>query len=37
MTCRAALWHNLVRVGADALLIDQTSGMIIEVDYGVFY
>jgi len=26
-----------VRVGADALLIDQTSGMIIEVDYGVFY
>jgi Ni/Co efflux regulator RcnB len=26
-----------VRVGGDALLIDQTSGMIIEVDYGVFY
>jgi Ni/Co efflux regulator RcnB len=29
-----AIW---VRVGGDALLIDQTSGMIIEVDYGVFY
>jgi Ni/Co efflux regulator RcnB len=29
-----AIW---VRVGSDALLIDQTSGMIIEVDYGVFY
>lgn len=29
-----AVW---VRVGSDALLIDQTSGMIIEVDYGVFY
>ncbi|HEV7960878.1 MAG TPA: RcnB family protein [Rhizomicrobium sp.] len=29
-----AVW---VRVNDDALLIDQTSGMIIEVDYGVFY
>lgn len=29
-----AIW---VRVGDDALLIDQTSGTIIEVDYGVFY
>jgi Ni/Co efflux regulator RcnB len=29
-----AIW---VRVGADALLIDQSSGTIIEVDYGVFY
>ena len=29
-----AIW---VRVGDDALLIDQYSGMIIEVDYGVFY
>jgi Ni/Co efflux regulator RcnB len=26
-----------VRVGSDALLIDQDSGEIIEVDYGVFY
>ena len=26
-----------VRVGADALLIDQFSGEIIQVDYGVFY
>jgi len=29
-----AIW---VRVGDDALLIDQYSGEIIEVDYGVFY
>jgi Ni/Co efflux regulator RcnB len=29
-----AIW---VRVGEDALLIDQDSGEIIEVDYGVFY
>jgi Ni/Co efflux regulator RcnB len=29
-----AIW---VRVGDDALLIDQDSGEIIEVDYGVFY
>jgi Ni/Co efflux regulator RcnB len=29
-----AIW---VRVGSDALLIDQNSGEIIEVDYGVFY
>jgi len=29
-----AIW---VRVGSDALLIDQYSGSIIEVDYGVFY
>jgi len=29
-----AVW---VRVGGDALLIDQDSGSIIEVDYGVFY
>jgi len=29
-----AIW---VRVGDDALLIDQDSGFIIEVDYGVFY
>jgi len=29
-----AVW---VRVGDDALLIDQDSGEIIEVDYGVFY
>jgi Ni/Co efflux regulator RcnB len=29
-----AVW---VRVGSDALLIDQESGQIIEVDYGVFY
>lgn len=29
-----AVW---VRVGDDALLIDQYDGMIIEVDYGVFY
>ena len=29
-----AVW---VRVGSDALLIDQYSGSIIEVDYGVFY
>jgi len=29
-----AIW---VRVGNDALLIDQDSGEIIEVDYGVFY
>ena len=29
-----AVW---VRVGSDALLIDQTCGMVIEVDYGVFY
>ena len=29
-----AVW---VRVGSDALLIDQDSGQIIEVDYGVFY
>ena len=29
-----AVW---VRVGSDALLIDQDSGEIIEVDYGVFY
>lgn len=29
-----AVW---VRVGGDALLIDQDSGEIIEVDYGVFY
>ena len=29
-----AIW---VRVGGDALLIDQDSGSIIEVDYGVFY
>ncbi|MES2255756.1 MAG: RcnB family protein [Pseudomonadota bacterium] len=29
-----AVW---VRVGEDALLIDQDSGEIIEVDYGVFY
>lgn len=29
-----AVW---VRVGSDALLIDQYSGGIIEVDYGVFY
>jgi Ni/Co efflux regulator RcnB len=26
-----------VRVGPDALLIDQYSGEIIQVDYGVFY
>jgi Ni/Co efflux regulator RcnB len=26
-----------VRVGADALLIDQDTGEIIQVDYGVFY
>ena len=29
-----AIW---VRVGDDALLIDQYTGEIIEVDYGVFY
>ncbi|HEY2837021.1 MAG TPA: RcnB family protein [Rhizomicrobium sp.] len=29
-----AIW---VRVGSDALLIDQDSGEIIEVDYGIFY
>lgn len=29
-----AVW---VRVGEDALLIDQDTGEIIEVDYGVFY
>lgn len=29
-----AIW---VRVGGDALLIDQDSGEIIEVDYGIFY
>jgi Ni/Co efflux regulator RcnB len=29
-----AIW---VRVGEDALLIDQYTGEIIEVDYGVFY
>ena len=29
-----AIW---VRVGDDALLIDQDSGEIIEVDYGIFY
>jgi len=29
-----AVW---VRVGDDALLIDQYGGMIIEVDYGIFY
>jgi len=29
-----AIW---VRVGEDALLIDQDTGEIIEVDYGVFY
>jgi Ni/Co efflux regulator RcnB len=29
-----AVW---VRVGNDALLIDQDSGEIIEVDYGIFY
>jgi Ni/Co efflux regulator RcnB len=29
-----AVW---VRVNDDAVLIDQYSGMIIEVDYGVFY
>ena len=29
-----AIW---VRVGDDALLIDQYTGEIIEVDYGIFY